>query len=337
MAQRSSSRNLPFDAASGLGLPLVMNSHTSSIDTPCELPPIRVRQVVRAPWPSVGVLLAMRQTQWLNVGRRCRFYWIALRSRYWRLPVDDAVARCPAIGVALKKHPVLFRPLVSRFLNANFTLKDRFHAFAHDLSFTANRIHRSSPEVLLESSKGLLWSECGFVIEMALNVTSPQEGLWRIDLKDSCGRCVFFVSFSVLPGPAMFIGAIQGGSACAGSDPRLAVRAATKYFAGLRPQCLLLQVLRCIASAWRVRSIVGVSDRNQVTLRSKRSRRTMIAFSYDAYFVQSGAQRSPCGNWQVPLGCAERTVESIPSRKRSMYRRRQILIQQLEHQIGLHL
>ncbi|MDE2218966.1 MAG: DUF535 family protein [Gammaproteobacteria bacterium] len=285
----------------------------------------------------MGEFLALRHTRWFNVGRRCRFHWVALRSRHWRLLVDAAVGECPAISVALKRHPVIFRPLVTRFLTADSTLQDRFHAFAHDLAFTATRIHRSFPDFLMGSSKQLLWSECGYAIELALNVDSPQEGLWRIDLKDGSDHRVFTASFSVLPDAVMFIGAMQGGSVIEGTDPRASVRAATKHFSGLRPQCLLLQVLRCIASAWRIRTIVGVSDKQQVTLRSERGSRASITFSYDGYFLEAGARPSICGNWHVPLEHAAREPESIPSRKRSMYRRRQGQIQQLECQIAAQL
>jgi uncharacterized protein VirK/YbjX len=247
--------------------------------------------------------------------------------------VDEAVLECPAINLALAQHPVLFRPLVTRFLNADFTLYDRFQAFAHDLAFTATRIHRSFPDFLLETLTQRLWSDNGYSIEMALNIGSPQEGLWRIDLKDRGGHCVFFASFSVLPGPAMYIGAIQGGGACSANDPRVAVRAATKHFEGLRPHYLLLQVLQCIASAWRVRSIVGVSDRHQISVRPTHSPCAPRTFSYDSYFAESGAERNECGNWRVPLSHPERAIESIPSRKRSMYRRRQLQVQGLEWQI----
>jgi hypothetical protein len=235
----------------------------------------------------------------------------------------------------MRRHPILFQPLVSHYLDQRFTLAERFAAYAHDLEFSATRIHRAFPNFFRGSIRQPMWADndSGYSIELTLNLTNPSEGLWRVILTDQSGRGVFFACFSVLPGPHIFIGAIQGGNSGSGADPLTSIRAATKQFAGLRPQCLLLHVLSSIATAWRVNRIIGVSNQNQLTNKTKRRKRAAIRFCYDTYFLESRADASPCGNWDVPLRLPEKAIEDIPSRKRAMYRRRSVIVCNVREQI----
>ena len=181
----------------------------------------------------------------------------------------------------------------------------------------------------------VLWTDTvhRFSLTLGLNTLCPEEGLWRVSLLDQHGQPVYGTCFSILPGPRLFIGVIQGGRASAGHDPRAAIRAATRHFAGLRPQFLLLQVLRELAMAWDIPALTGVADAHQVSRRRRRHLPIQVRFSYDAYFAEAAAQPGRDGNWALAAKAGDRAMHTLPSRKRALYRRREQLLQDLANQI----
>jgi len=258
------------------------------------------------------------------------------RSRRWRPLVDYVLKGRPLVAAAFASHPILFRPLLSDYLDARIPTRDRYLNFAHDLAFTAHRLQRSFPGFFPTRLEQTLWTDSGlhYALVLALNVRDPQEGLWRLSLRDGGGATVFHASFAILPGGRLFIGAVQGANHGAMGDAPAAVRAATKHFDGLRPPFLLLHGLRRIAAVWGIGAMIGVSTRNQLTACAGRDKRAAVRFSYDRYFLEAGAQPSPCGNWALPTAPLAKPLADVPSRKRAMYRRRLLLLRHLDERIG---
>src|ERR1700676_4750319 len=110
----------------------------------------RLREITRmqqlsAPWPEYRTLLAVNKTKILNIGRRMRLAWGVERSKKFRSLVDEAVSRCPWVRPAMDRHPILFRPLMSRFLDPRLSSRQLFTYYAHDLEFTSTHINRAFP------------------------------------------------------------------------------------------------------------------------------------------------------------------------------------------------
>lgn len=284
-----------------------------------------------APWPSLAHLLEMHRTGLLNIGRRLRLLWTLRRSRSWRHLVNRALGRRPWVQVTMRRHPVLLRPLFSRFLNTDFNMPERFCAYAHDLEFTAVRLHQAFPQFFQSTTAQVLWNDSAadYHVNLSMNLSSPEEGLWRLSLVAPGGMHVFSLSFSVVRGPRLFVGAVQGGTGGTEHGARDLIHTATKHFEGLRPQFMLFEVLRVFALSWNIESITGVSLRNQTKVRRRWCGPPKIRFRYDAYFLELHATAGVDGNWDVPTISGERNIEKIPSRKRAMYRRRHALLQEL--------
>jgi uncharacterized protein VirK/YbjX len=289
----------------------------------------------RLPWPTVATLLATRNTRWYQVGRRVRTLLTLGRATAWYPLVDRVVSRQPYLTPALIHHPILFRPLLARFLDERLSMSARFEAFAHDLSFTAARVHHAFPGFFPSGDSQRLWSDAAdtFTLTLALNIESPEEGLWRLSLRDREGQPVYAACFSVVPGPRLFIGTIQGCHPATGVDPRAAIRLATRHFGGLRPPFLLLSVLSQLASVWNVPGVTGVADSHQIARRRRRTRPTTVHFSYDRYFREAAAQPDPDGNWRLQPDARARPIETVAVRKRSMYRRRAQILDDVARQI----
>ena len=288
--------------------------------------------VLAAPWPSVAAQLAVDRTRRLNIGRRIRLWVTHCRIGSNRRQVDAAVERCPWIRPVLARHVILFRPLMRRFLDPRWDAGERFKAYAHDLEFTSTRLHARFPAFFPDKLRTLLWEDPlgTYSIELALNLANPQEGFWRLVLLDGQTEPLVSVCFSIIPGPRLFIGAVQGA---ARADARIRNKSATKYFHGLRPPHLLIHATRMVADAWNIATIAAISDRYQITAARYRSCRRAMDFSYDACFREAGACRTPEGHWNIPLSPQPRGVAEVPVRKRAMYRRRAGLVMELRQQI----
>jgi len=290
------------------------------------------------PWPSYSRVLAIEHTGPYNIGRRLRFAWVMLRSRALLRKVEQAIALCPWILPALHRHPNLLSPLTSGFLRSRNSLRQRFEWFSHDLKFTVPRIWRQWPRFFHGELGTALWQDelKGYRVDLTLNVAHPREGLWQLSLRTPGHAQLFSLRFSVLPGPVVFIGAVQG--ACQSefaSVPEL-IRDATRDLHGLRPPFLLFEVLRALAQGWRIERIEGVATESHVKYR-RGKRSSNIQFSYDQYFRELGAERTPEGNWRVSTRAPERTLADVPSRKRAMYRRRFELLQNVRASAGFRL
>ena len=294
---------------------------------------------VAAPWPEYQTLLAVDRTRLFNLGRRLRLAFMIRRTRPLRDVVDLAVTRCPWLCPVMNRHPILFRPLLSRFLDARVGRRAAFSHYAHDLEFVASRLRAALPWFFPTALEATLWSDPvdGYRVSIAMNLAHPQEGLWQLGLDSPTGLRLFSICFSVLPGPCLFVGAVQGGRTTAEADVDRQIRVATRQLEGLRPHFLLFGVLRAVAAAWGVRRMVGVSSRHQLKSGRLREGRAALLFSYDRYFGELGASRRADGNWDVPVVSAARDLAAVPSRKRAMYRRREVLLSRIQDAVVARL
>jgi uncharacterized protein VirK/YbjX len=251
--------------------------------------------------------------------------------------IDEAVARCPWLWPTLDRHPILFRPLTAGFLDARLSYQRRMEVFAHDLRFTSTHVKRAFPRFFPNDLQALLWVHPThqYSVVFDLNLDHPQEGLWRLSLQGAGAR-IFSMCFSILPGPEILIGGVQGGRATGSGSMVDVIRAATKAFEGIRPHFLLVDVIRHLAAAWEVNAIRGVSSSLQLKLRSGRGP-ARVRFSYDEFFRELGGMGTVEGLWTIPRSAVDREIANAPSRKRAMYRRRNGLLEQLRETVGSKL
>lgn len=290
-----------------------------------------------APWPSYATLLKIEGARMTYVRRRLRVALANARAKQFRSLLDDVVQRAPWLHEPLRRHPILFRPLLGSYLDIRaLPARHLVSSYAHDLEFGASRLHAGTSGFFPHNLRRALWRDPAgrITAELSLNLEYPQEGLWRIALYSPTGVRLYSLCFSVLPGPVLFVGNVQGGRAEAAIDMRELVRDATKICEGLRPQFALLEALRALAVSWKVPRIVGVAQSYHLKAHARSRDAQLIRFSYDQYWLQAGATLRPDGNWSVPLAQVRPVPEHIASRKRAMYRRRVMLINDMTHAIS---
>lgn len=128
-----------------------------------------------------------------------------------------------------------------------------------------------------------------------------------------------------------YVGAVQGAS----SDMVDRYRTMTRAAHGMRPRDLLIEIFLILARHLGTTQITCVSDR---TMQQKSSyyqgQQSNTFVSYDDTWKARGGRLDSDNFFHIPLERRRRESAEIPSRKRSMYRRRYAMLDRLEERIS---
>lgn len=162
-----------------------------------------------------------------------------------------------------------------------------------------------------------------------------REGLLTLSLFKGEFRS-FTVSFSLAghPETELFIGGLQGRH----SDQALSLyRDLTKDFEGMRPRDFMIEMLRMFAAKIGVRHIYGIADDHKIWRHPYFGSKQMPGLSYDEVWSERSAERVAETHFELPLGGSRKPLESIASKKRSMYRRRYEMLDAIDEMLPIDL
>lgn len=131
-----------------------------------------------------------------------------------------------------------------------------------------------------------------------------------------------------------YIGALQGIHSGIPSAESLGIyKQLTKLFHGLRPKTLLLEVLKAYLNTLGVNQLYGIADQHRHH-RHKYfgfDQTTVFKSDYNGFWEEHGGYLNKCmGFYNITMQAAIREIETIPSKKRSQYRKRNAMIESLE-------
>lgn len=155
-----------------------------------------------------------------------------------------------------------------------------------------------------------------------------REGLLTLSIFKEDFRA-FTVSFSLFgyPSTEVFIGGLQGRQ----SDDALALyRDLTKDFAGIRPRDFILEMLRLFALRIGIRQIHAVADDKKISRHEYFGTKTVVGLFYDDVWRERSGERAAETHFRLPLEGSRRPLEEVAAKKRSMYRRRYEMLDQIE-------
>jgi uncharacterized protein VirK/YbjX len=139
----------------------------------------------------------------------------------------------------------------------------------------------------------------------------------------------FTLSFSLsgYPNPELFIGGLQGRQ----TDDALDIyRELTKDFEGVRPRDLILEMLRIFSVKTGVRHIYAVADDHKIFRHKYFGKKALPGLTYDDVWRDRSGVRVAETHFELPLHGSRRPIEEIAAKKRSMYRRRYEMLDQIE-------
>lgn len=245
--------------------------------------------------------------------KRLRYQLRSFLHRHWIKKFEHFVNQHPFLIDLLNERVNYSYPLVCRFLDKRFTASQRFIAICDNLLFL--------PEKLTALSTPL-WKQplsLGEIIpdfEMTLSMTThqPMEGYWVLELwHKPQNELVYLLTFAKL-GDALLIAVVQGPNFKGSKEM---VKQLTKACHGLRPAYLMVETMKALTRILGFKTLLGIPQKYQNKSRFIQSKHYTV--DYDAIFSESGGQRKDY--WILPLE-EKKSLDDIPSKKRSMYRKR---------------
>jgi lapB len=221
-------------------------------------------------------------------------------------------------------------PLVHRFLDKRFNTQQRFDTMCDNLTFL--------PEKLTALGLPPLWQQAisfGEVIpdfEMKLTITDyqPMEGFWTLELVHSPSQeLVYLLTFGKVQ-QALLIAVIQGPNF---EGSKEMVKLLTKKCHGLRPAYLMVEAMKALTNVLGYSALWGIPHKYQNKSRFVQSKRYVV--DYDAIFAESAGTLKDY--WELPLHFETKNMDDIPSNKRSMYRKRYAMLEQLQENMAAAL
>ena len=159
--------------------------------------------------------------------------------------------------------------------------------------------------------------------EMTLSMTThqPMEGYWVLELwHKPRNELVYLLTFAKL-GEALLISVVQGPNF---EGSKEMVKQLTKMCHGLRPAYLMVETMKALTKALGFNQLLGIPQKYQNKSRFIQSSHYVV--DYDAIFAESGGLLKDY--WELSLEI-DRNLDDVPSKKRSMYRKRHAMLDDL--------
>ena len=280
-------------------------------------------------WPDPHALYPDRNQKSYRMKRfryrlRSWLHWQAVKK------FESVVNQKPWLVDLLNQRANFSYPLVHRILDKRFNTQQRFDAMCDNLTFL--------PEKLTALGLPPLWQQAisfGEVIpdfEMRLTITDyqPMEGFWTLELVHSPSQeLVYLLTFGKVQ-QALLIAVIQGPNF---EGSKEMVKLLTKKCHGLRPAYLMVEAMKALTNVLGYSALWGIPHKYQNKSRFVQSKRYVV--DYDAIFAESAGTLKDY--WELPLHFETKNMDDIPSNKRSMYRKRYAMLEQLQENMATAL
>lgn len=173
-----------------------------------------------------------------------------------------------------------------------------------------------------------------YVLSLISTHTLDREGETSIILRDAAGQLLCELTFTLCQHHGqltLMIGGLQGPN---NPDAQQIVQQATKTLYGLFPKRVVFEALLQVSKWLDVKAICAVSNATHV-YRSLRygSRKKLMHADYNDFWEMLGGTATAEGYYSLPAAIPRKEMEEIASKKRSEYRKRYALLDQLEQDI----
>lgn len=213
--------------------------------------------------------------------------------------------------------------VLTTFCDKRFSASERLTAITENLRLAEEKMGRSLCQQLLDQQNIVLTQLTDDLrLSLSINHIDPFEGYFSINIRNQHNERVYDASFTFLSPNKLLIASIQGPSS--GNAQEL-VKQATKALHGMRPMFLLVNAFKMLTEKWQC-DLVGIPHKAQGKYRL--SARSKILFNYDEFWQENQGEYSN-NYWQLPLDIERKQLEDIASKKRSMYRKRYEMLDQM--------
>lgn len=244
----------------------------------------------------------------------------------------------PGIDTIVRNHGRIHAKLQWPYLSKKFTGSQKLDFLTHHYQFLEESFPFPTIEQIASRDGYTLCNvdlqETG-ILSLQLRYSSfEKEGDLSITLVDLQTReHICSVTFSVTrwtpENRELLIGGIQGHRF---ANEKARTIEITRGMFGLRPKALLVFAVQQFAQRWTIQRIRAVSNDLHI-YRSLRKRRE-IAADYDLFWSECGGQKDASGMFDLPLSPVLKNIAELKPNKRSVYRKRYAMFDQLAEEIS---
>jgi uncharacterized protein VirK/YbjX len=166
-----------------------------------------------------------------------------------------------------------------------------------------------------------------FSVDLQMNRVSRHEGFWALSVKDESDKPISNLSFGFLDASTILIASVQGIKDSSRNILELNKKLTKESF-GYRPQNLLIATIQALCEVWSIENLIGIDPKNQVKRRINTERQG-FKFDYIGFWNELGASKNFSGYWNLSNETPIRNLNDIPSHKRSQYKKRNALVEQM--------
>lgn len=234
----------------------------------------------------------------------------------------------PALQAELAARPSLVTCVVHPYINASWAAERKLAVIAAHYGLLRGRLamlRHAAPLALADAGEGL-------TLQLEQPGKFAHEGESTLNLC-SAGTRLYTLAFTIgeIGGRRVaYVGALQGMHSAGAVE---IYHDLTRRLHGLRPRDLLVNAFRQFCAAQSVTRILAVGDAQRVSSSAYFEARDRVLSSYDAAWSECGGVAGDDGFFALEPQVIQRTAEEIPSRKRSLYRRRYAMLDALAQQI----
>jgi uncharacterized protein len=282
-------------------------------------------QRARQAYPALGPMSLLR---------RLRFSWQAwVHRREWRA-LRDVSPQSP-LGQVMQARKNMAHILAWPYIHRAWSIRHRVETVVAHYRYLERQPWLQVPLGTREVLATVGPAEDGLTLQLDQPDWFAQEGELSLNLFEGNMR-LYSVAFSIgrrKGQPTMYIGAIQGRST-EGIIERYAEL--TKRLHGCRPRDLVLLATLSLAEAMGIKRVYAISDfyrhHRHVRLFARYDKNVPTA-DYDEIWRDRGGVETVDGFFAIETAFAPRPLESIPAKKRAMYRRRYEMLAALREQV----
>lgn len=219
-----------------------------------------------------------------------------------------------------------YRIVCVNFVDRLLRAQDRLNLIEYNLSFISTLPCALFERFLKREEILLFENHEGTKIVLKVNGTF-EEGFFALEIKIEETR-IYGASFCLIPegeNIALLIASLQGLSQ--GEKTKEMIKAITKQCFGLRPQMLLVEVMRLLLQSKGYVALLGIPQTLQARYAPLGNKKGYFA-DYDAIWEECGGVRR--GRYFDITQEKRKSLEEIPSQKRSMYKKRFAFLDALE-------
>ncbi|RRD38588.1 DUF535 domain-containing protein [Fusobacterium nucleatum] len=230
-------------------------------------------------------------------------------------------------------YPVLCSKIHRPYITNSFKMKEKLEIIISSYTFLNKYFNK---KFLLEIFKKSIYKICEIegkneeklIFYFKIYTDFEKEGEFNIICENQEGEQFSKLTFSVNE-EKIIIGGLQGMSKNGNTEE---IKKITKNFYGVFPKRLVIEVLYSLFPDYD-KIAVGNKGHIYLSLRYKFKKSRKINADYDEFWESLGSEKLNSTFWRLPIKIVRKSIEDVPSKKRSQYTNKYKVFDELNERV----